>query len=74
MEKIDSDSRKELINNIMVVGGNSLLPNFVERLQKELQEIDLFGYQSKIKIYTPPNAGEKSYSSWLGASIIGCMA
>lgn len=38
---MDSDSRKELMQNIMIVGGSSLLVNFTERLTKEIYEIDI---------------------------------
>ncbi len=35
----DTDLRKDLYSNIIVTGGNTLIPNFSERLHKELSEI-----------------------------------
>lgn len=58
----------------MVVGGNSLITSFIDRLPKELYEIDLFGYQNKSKVYINQHKRERIYQSWLGASIVGCMA
>lgn len=37
--KADVDTRKELLNNIVVCGGSSLIPGFSQRLGKELSEI-----------------------------------
>ena len=33
------DIRKELLGNIIIVGGNSLIPGFVEKFEKSLYEI-----------------------------------
>ncbi|KRX07396.1 hypothetical protein PPERSA_03229 [Pseudocohnilembus persalinus] len=73
IEKVETDQRKELIQNIMIVGGNSQTLQFEQRLQKEITDIDIFGLQNKCKTFTPPNKEEKLYSSWLGASIVGSM-
>ena len=35
----DIDLRKELYSNIIICGGNSLLPGFVERLQKKILDV-----------------------------------
>lgn len=32
IERVESENRRELLNNVMVVGGNSMIPNFIERL------------------------------------------
>ena len=39
INKCDIDLRKELLSNIIVTGGNSLIPGFVEVLQKKLYDI-----------------------------------
>jgi actin-like protein 6A len=39
INKCDMDLRKEMLANIIVTGGNSLLNGFVERLQKKLYDI-----------------------------------
>lgn len=32
IERVDAENRRELLSNIMIVGGNSMIPNMVERL------------------------------------------
>lgn len=39
INKCDMDLRKDLLGNIVIVGGNSLVPGFVERFEKSLYEI-----------------------------------
>ena len=39
VNKCDIDLRKELLSNIIVTGGNSLIPGFVDVLQKKLYDI-----------------------------------
>lgn len=56
------------------MGGGSAFPHFVERLQKELNDNDVFGYSNKLKIFTTLDKEEKFCSSWLGASIMASMA
>lgn len=51
-EKIDIDYRRELSQNIVFVGGNSLLYNLIERLQKELHINNIMGLSQKSKVYT----------------------
>lgn len=36
IERVEAENRRELLNNIMVVGGNSMIPNLIERLQREI--------------------------------------
>lgn len=37
--KADLDIRKDLYANIIVAGGTSLIPGYVERLQRQLPEV-----------------------------------
>merc|ERR1712187_598905 len=37
IQKTDPDIHEEMYQNIIVAGGNTMLPGFVERLKKELQ-------------------------------------
>jgi len=64
----DSDIRKELFNSLIVTGGNSLLPRFVERLQR-----DLLGFSQKLKIIPTNFPAERKYSVWLGGSILASL-
>lgn len=58
--------------NIMVVGGNSLIPNLIERLQRELINIEI-GTVGRVKIYTAATVNERLHSSWVGGSIVASM-
>jgi len=74
LEKVDFDIRKELLSNIILTGGGSLLTNLMERLQKELFDLGFNGLNHKIKLYSSPMANERRHSNWLGASILGSMS
>jgi actin-related protein len=52
----------------MVVGGNSLLIGFVDRLNNELNQLNY-----KTKILAMPTAAERKFSSWIGGSILGSL-
>jgi actin-like protein 6B len=52
----------------MVVGGNSLLIGFVDRLNNELNQLNY-----KTKILAMPTASERKFSSWIGGSILGSL-
>ena len=45
------DIRRELIQNVMVVGGNSMTHQFVERLQKEMSDCNMYGMQQRYHFY-----------------------
>lgn len=78
IEKCDMVIRKDLYNNIILSGGNTLIKGFVERLQSELENYSNILFKKKnpgvlvdsnskknIKI----NAiEERNYSAWIGAS------
>ncbi len=61
-----------MLSNINIIGGGSCFPHFTERLQRELQELDLYGFYSRLKIYSAENE-EKVNANWLGGSIMGSM-
>ena len=52
----------------MVVGGNSLLISFVDRLTYEFNHLNY-----KTKIFAPPTVTERRFSSWIGGSILGSL-
>ncbi|KAI8099272.1 actin family [Halteromyces radiatus] len=66
----DIDLRPLLFNNIVVTGGNSLLPGFNERLNYELP---MMAPGSKIKLHAAGNQIERKCSSWLGGSILASL-
>ncbi|GAA6064034.1 hypothetical protein JCM10212_001460 [Sporobolomyces blumeae] len=68
--QIDPDLQSTLLGNVVVTGGTTLLPGFVERLQGELQAL---APGMKIKIHAPASSAERTQSSWLGGSILASL-
>ena len=66
--------RKDLLSNIILTGGGSLLPNLLERLHREMFEMDMGMINSKVKVYTSNLSTERKYSNWLGGSILASMS
>ncbi|CAM0141706.1 unnamed protein product [Umbelopsis sp. WA50703] len=66
----DIDLRPLLFNNVVVTGGNSLYPGFVERLNYELPGL---APGSKIKIHASGTSVDRRCSSWLGGSILASL-
>ncbi|XP_006815614.1 actin-related protein 10-like [Saccoglossus kowalevskii] len=75
--KCPLDIRRELAENIICVGGTSLLPGFRLRLKAEL--LDLLNkptYKNSlpiptIKFHNPPSVA--NYTAWLGGAIFGAL-
>lgn len=70
LENVEQDSRAQLLNNIVVVGGTSLIPNLVERLNNEIYTL-MPGL--RIKMYASGNSVERKFSSWIGGSILSSL-
>ncbi|KAL4494990.1 hypothetical protein ABPG72_015690 [Tetrahymena utriculariae] len=73
IERVDAENRRELLNNIMVVGGNSMIPNLIERLQREITQLEI-NTSGRVKIYTTQTINERAHSSWVGGSIVASMS
>ncbi|OAF65697.1 Actin-like protein 4, partial [Intoshia linei] len=70
MSLCDVDIRPLLCNNIISVGGNSLIKGFNERLANELSQFK----NNKIKLLSTNNIpSEKRFSSWVGGSILASL-
>lgn len=67
--KNDLDVRRELANNIIISGGNSLFSNYNERIQKELSLL----LPSILKIRCV-NLSDKLYAQWLGGAIVSALS
>lgn len=67
----DLDIRKEMYSNILVIGGNTLLPGFIERMQKQLYNYT--SQSAKIKLITHPSNSERKFSTWIGGSILSSL-
>ena len=63
VEACDPQLKKELLGNVILCGGGSMVPGLSERLQNELTK----HYKSDptVKIIAPP---ERVYSTWIGGS------
>ncbi len=68
--RADLDIRKELYNNIVVAGGNTLIPGFVERVQKLMPEIASPNVKVKVIAHMP---SERKFSAWIGGSILSSL-
>lgn len=67
----DPDLHPTLLSNIVVVGGPTLTPGFLDRLQNELMRMPLGN--AKPKIEAPGTLVGRKYSSWLGGSILASL-
>ncbi|ODV63858.1 Actin/actin-like protein [Ascoidea rubescens DSM 1968] len=61
---------QQLLKNIVVVGGSSLIENMEERIKNELR-LTLSNFE--IETYSPQDTIERENSSWIGASILASM-
>lgn len=67
--KCPADFQKILYQNIVVCGGSTLLPGFLDRLEKEIKV--LVAQDTPIKLIAPPN---RAMSTWTGGSILGSLS
>ncbi|KAF5399034.1 BRG1/brm-associated factor 53A [Paragonimus heterotremus] len=67
----DIDIRPSLYNNVVVVGGTSLITGFTDRLQRDLNMKT--PPSMRLKVNFPSTAAERRYSSWIGGSILGSL-
>uniref|UniRef100_A0A095AGB3 Actin-like protein 6A n=1 Tax=Schistosoma haematobium TaxID=6185 RepID=A0A095AGB3_SCHHA len=67
----DIDIRPSLYSNIIVVGGNSLITGFTDRLQRDLNIKT--PPSMRLKVNFPSTTAERRYSSWIGGSILGSL-
>ena len=63
--KCDLGVQKELYQNIVLVGGNTMIPGFAERMSKEVTA--LAPDWAEVNVIAPP---ERKYSVWIGGSIL----
>jgi actin-related protein 4 len=67
LNAVDVDLRGNLLNNIVVTGGTSLLNGFNDRLNNELMVM----YPGmKVKIHAAGATTERRYGAWMGGSIL----
>lgn len=67
--RADVDARKELLANVVVVGGGSLTDGVIPRLQSDLSR--LLPAHIKTKVISSMLPIERHHSAWIGGSILG---
>ncbi|ETO14278.1 actin [Reticulomyxa filosa] len=67
--KCNEDIQKDLYNNLVFAGGNTMFGGIAERMKKKLEALLPNG--TKIKIVSSP---ERRYSAWIGGSILSCLS
>ncbi|XP_055716823.1 actin-related protein 10 [Phlebotomus papatasi] len=73
--KCPLDMRRQLAENIVLIGGTAMIPGLTARLQEELIHLlDTDLYKGKLfiksfKFHTPP--AKANFTAWLGGSIYG---
>lgn len=71
INSIDIHTRKDIMNNLIIGGGTTMIKNFPERLKFECEKIlnsniyDASNFNN-VRIYTQP---EREYAAWIGGSI-----
>lgn len=67
------DFRRELANNILIIGGTAMIPGFLHRLNAELTNlVQLPTYANRLAIrdfhfHSPP--AQLNYTAWLGGNL-----
>jgi len=70
----DADIRSQLMSNVILTGGNSLLTGFSERLVNELQARTPPALRFKlINLQSPQMTTERLFSPWIGGSILASL-
>ncbi|KAJ3415775.1 Actin-like 6A [Chytridiales sp. JEL 0842] len=64
----DVELRHQLAGNIVVTGGNTLLPGLVDRLFIQLSQAP-----GKYKIHAAGSSSERKYGAWIGGSILASL-
>lgn len=67
---VDVDIRPTLLNNVIVVGGGSLVYGLTRRLNVVL---DGMFPGPRVRVFAPGNPVERKFSSWVGGSILASL-
>lgn len=71
LSQCDVDMRSNLVGNIIVCGGGSLLSGFSERVNTEFSKLSNYG---RVRIHIGNSTNERRFGSWIGGSILGSLA
>lgn len=67
----DIDIRPSLYGGVIVVGGNSLIQGFTDRLNRDLS--NKTPPSMRLKIIAAASSAERRFSSWIGGSILASL-
>ena len=67
--KCDQEIRRDMYDNITLVGGTTLIRNLNERLRIEVTQLAPVGTRPKVMA-----ASEREYSVWVGGSILASLS
>ena len=65
IQKCDKNLQKELYNNIVLTGGNSMFKGLPERFTQEIKELAGQSMKNKIKVIAYP---ERKFGAWIGGA------
>mmetsp|Transcript_5202 Transcript_5202/g.9151 ORF Transcript_5202/g.9151 Transcript_5202/m.9151 type:complete len:430 (-) Transcript_5202:76-1365(-) len=66
----NGEQRRDILANLVLCGGTSLVPGLVERLAVEVAS-KMRGQKSRVIVSSPES---RKYSSWIGGSIFGTLS
>ncbi|KIW00406.1 uncharacterized protein PV09_08114 [Verruconis gallopava] len=70
LASVDSEVRPNLLNNIVVCGGGSLLQGLTRRIDNEVNAL----YPGpRVRVQASSQIVERKYASWIGGSILGSL-
>lgn len=67
----DADVRLSLYGSVVVTGGNTLLPGFPERLNRDLQH--RAPSNTRLKMISANGSVERRFGAWIGGSILASI-
>lgn len=70
INSVDTESRPNLLNNIVVCGASSLIQGLVRRIDNE---INLLYPGPRVRVQATGQVVERKYASWIGGSILGSL-
>lgn len=68
--EVSTEVYSQLLSNVIITGGSSLLPNLEQRVYNEFQRTVP---NLSITTYLNPKLFERNFSNWIGASILSSM-
>ena len=69
IQKCDIDVRSELMTNVVLSGGTTMLPGMAKRVTSGLKA--MAPASAKVRVIAPP---ERKYAVWIGGSILSSLA